>query len=136
MEYSEMLLFPKQPKKKKRKIHPKSIMHQKDGTCYLCMLLEDDYRLHRVTQEHHGMFGIANRRLSEEYGLKVYLCIEHHLAGAGLDAVHSNEDIRRLLEEESQRAFERKYKPMLGKTGARKKFYDIFKKNCLGEMED
>lgn len=134
MEYSDLLMFPKQPKKKKRKVHPKSIMHQKDGTCYLCMLLEDDYRVHQVTQEHHGIFGTANRRLSEEYGLKVYLCLEHHLTGP--DAVHTNPSIRRLMDEESQRAFEREYSPKLGKAGARKEFIKIFGKNHLGEVGD
>lgn len=134
MEYADMLLFPKQPKKKKRKVHPKSIMHQKDGTCYLCILLEDNYMIHQMTQEHHGLFGIANRRLSEQYGLKVYLCLEHHTTGP--DAVHKNDAIRRLMDEESQRAFERQYRPKLGKKGAREEFRRIFGENYLGEMED
>ena len=67
----------------------KSIMHRKeDRTCYLCMLLRDDYNAREDLQEHHAMPGTANRRLSERYGLKVYLCIGHHLVGP--DAVHNN----------------------------------------------
>lgn len=87
----------------------KSIMHDKrDGTCYLCMLLHsDDSR--KPTQEHHVVFGTSNRRLSERYGLKVYLCVLHHLHDGGPEAVHRNADIRKMLAECAQRAFERKY---------------------------
>ena len=86
----------------------KSIMHRKeDRTCYLCMLLRDDYNAREDLQEHHAMPGTANRRLSERYGLKVYLCIEHHLVGP--DAVHSNIRLRRLLQADAQMAFERKH---------------------------
>ena len=84
----------------------KSIMHRKeDRTCYLCMLLRDDYNVREDLQEHHAMPGTANRRLSERYGLKVYLCIEHHLIGP--EAVHNNIRLRRLLQANAQMAFER-----------------------------
>lgn len=34
----EGLMFPKTQKKRKKKMkHPKSIIHEKNGTCYLCM---------------------------------------------------------------------------------------------------
>ncbi len=86
----------------------KSIMHNKeDGTCYLCMLLRDDFDTRRDLQEHHVIPGTANRRLSEQYGLKVYLCIEHHMVGPY--AVHNNIRLRRLLQANAQIAFERKY---------------------------
>ena len=86
----------------------KSIMHRKeDRTCYLCMLLRDDYNVREDLQEHHAMPGTANRRLSERYGLKVYLCIEHHLIGP--EAVHNNIRLRRLLQANAQMAFERKH---------------------------
>lgn len=59
----------------------KSIMHdKKEGTCYLCKRLCGDY-YRKTTQEHHAIFGTAGRRLSERYGLKVYLCMEHHTTG-------------------------------------------------------
>lgn len=86
----------------------KSIMHNRaDGTCYLCMLLNGDYAVRTGLQEHHAMPGTANRRLSEKYGLKVYLCIQHHTAGA--EAVHNNAGNLRLVQRKAQEAFEGRY---------------------------
>lgn len=85
----------------------RSIMHQKDGTCYLCMKLEGNYFPQLVTQEHHVIFGTSNRKLSEKYGLKVYLCVAHHLTGP--DAVHRNQTVRNMLCEDAQEQFEKKY---------------------------
>lgn len=83
-----------------------SIMHDKrDGTCYLCMLLEGDCGTRTGLQEHHAMPGTANRRMSERYGLKVYLCLQHHTAGPM--AVHNNAELRRLVQRKAQEAFER-----------------------------
>ena len=66
-------------KKQRRKKHKPSIIQRKDGRCYLCMLLNEDNGA-KKTQEHH-IFGGSNRDHSEETGLKVYLCLEHHTAG-------------------------------------------------------
>ncbi len=83
----------------------KSIMHDKDsGTCYLCMLLHSDYSEKTVRQEHHAIFGTANRRLSEKYGLKVYLCLNHHEEGK--EAVHKNAETALMVKKAAQRAFE------------------------------
>lgn len=49
------------------------------------------------------VFGRANRKLSEKYGLKVYLCLWHHTEGP--EAVHHNARLRQQLEEDAQRAF-------------------------------
>lgn len=93
-------------KAKKRKIrHPKSILHDKDGTCYLCMRLNNDYRIHAYLEEHHVIPGAAGRRISEEYGLKVYLCMPHHRGSAA--AVHRNHDTMLLIQRDAQQAFER-----------------------------
>lgn len=106
----------------------KSIMHNKeDGTCYLCMMLHDDYSRKMVREEHHTPFGCGVRRLAEKYGLKVYLCIPHHKYGAGKEAVHQNDAIRRLLDKEAQKAFERHY-PNLD-------FRQIFGKNLLDNAD-
>ena len=59
------LLFPKDPPKKKRKKHGKSIMPAYGG-CWLCRFLDDDDRK-KVTEVHHIYFG-PNRSKSEEYG--------------------------------------------------------------------
>lgn len=83
----------------------KSIMHQKDGTCYLCMMLNGDYDDHKVTEEHHAVFGVQNRSRAEHWGLKVYLCPCHHRTGK--EAVHKNYKITRFLQEKAQQAFEK-----------------------------
>lgn len=83
----------------------KSILHnKKDRTCYLCMMLHGDDSRKDNLHEHHVIHGWANRRLSEKYGLKVYLCIYHHEIGK--EAVHQNAEINQMLREQAQRAFE------------------------------
>ena len=85
-----------------------SIIHNKaDGTCYLCMKLNGDYDRRSVLEEHHEILGNHGRSLSEKYGLKVYLCAQHHREGP--EAVHTNEKNRTLLKQEAQKAFEKKY---------------------------
>lgn len=97
------LAFPKPSDKKKRKHHMKSIMHQKDGTCYLCALLNGDYRYHTQLEEHHVFKGYL-RDASEANGLKVYLCPMHHQNSP--EAVHSNTTYSLMLKEDAQRAYE------------------------------
>lgn len=81
----------------------KSIMHVKGNDCYLCNLIGDSRRWHKYLEEHHCFEG-SNRSLSEHYGLKVYLCLEHHREGR--DAVHINANVARVIHEDAQRAFE------------------------------
>ena len=70
-----MIGYPKTPTKKLRMRHPKSILQEKDGTCYLCVILHEDYRIHKDLQEHHIFSGHRKPEVeSEQYGLKVYLC--------------------------------------------------------------
>lgn len=109
------LLFPKTPTKKKRMKHPASIMHDKSsGTCYLCELA-GDYSVKSDLHEHH-VFGGPNRKRSEEYGLKVYLCPQCHLYGR--HAAHKNKNTALLLHMHGQRAFEQKH--------TREEFVEIF----------
>lgn len=107
----------------------KSLMHEKDGTCYLCMKLEGNYYPQQGLHEHHVMFGNlgSGRKLSEKYGLKVYLCIRHHLEDGGPDAVHRSRASRELLCKEAQRCFEKNY-PNLS-------FREIFGKNWLTDED-
>lgn len=108
----------------------KSIMQPYDrsrgrgSSCYLCEKL---YRIYNVqyTEEHHAIGGTANRKLSEKYGLKVRLCIQHHREGP--EAVHNNIGNMRLLQKDAQIAFERNY-PNLS-------FRDIFGINYLTEAD-
>ena len=106
---------------KKRKKHRKSIMHPKgSGYCYLCAVLHNDYT-YKPTQEHHVMFGSGQRELSEEYGLTVQLCMEHHKEGP--EAAHNNQAIRELLCRDAQAAFVMEYPEL--------EWMQIFKKNYL-----
>ena len=114
------LMFPKHPKKKKRLKHRKSILHVKNGTCYLCMSLDGDYNRGKITEEHH-IFGGPNRKHSEAAGLKVHLCVEHHRTGP--KAVHRNQEINDLLHIKGQQAFERDH--------TRKEFMGMIGKNYL-----
>ena len=115
---SSGLMFPKEgPKKKRRRAHPASIMHRKEE------LLESDFRIYGYREEHHVFFSGHQRAISEEYGLKVYLCYRHHREGP--EAVHNNKRHRRMLEALGQQAFEERY--------GHKKFMEIFQKNYIYE---
>lgn len=115
------LMFPKKTaKKKRRKMHRESILHRKDGTCYLCIALHGDYRLHKDLHRHH-IFGGSNRSLSEAYGLAVYLCLEHHEFGP--EAVHNNAEVAEILHRIGQEAFEKTYPDT--------EFLSLFGKNYL-----
>lgn len=101
----------------------RSIMHDKDGSCYMCDLLKvkpmSPYR-----EEHH-VFNGPNRKISEHYGLKVYLCIAHHTIGK--EAVHNNSENMLMLKKEGQKAFMKRY--------PNKDFIRIFGKNYLSDEE-
>lgn len=106
----------------------KSIMDKKDGTCYLCrMLYGDDTQ--KTVQEHHIFYGTAKRKLSEKYGLKVYLCLYHHTGNinGAKEAVHRNKEIADLLHREGQKAFIKRY--------PEKDFLEIFGKSWLSVEE-
>ena len=104
----------------------KSILHDKrDRTCFLCMLLHGDDSYKDVLHEHHVIFGWANRTLSEKYGLKVYLCLKHH--EIGVEAVHLNDRINKMVQAYAQRAFEKKW--------PEKNFCSIFGRNYILEAE-
>lgn len=117
------MMYPKQPDKKKRKKHMPSIMHQEPGTCYLCVRLHNDYRCWTMREDHHVYDG-PNRRMSEENGFKVKLCIPHHRTGP--EAAHVNSKSMRLIQEDVQREYE--------KTHTRKQFLDLIGRNYL-ELE-
>ena len=72
-------------------------------------------------EEHHIFYGQGRRKLSERYGLKVWLTHDEH--NEPPDGVHFNQAARRSLERAGQEAFEQKY-PKLS-------FIRIFGKNYL-----
>lgn len=83
----------------------KSIMQAKDGRCYLCMKLHNDYKT-GYTEEHHVYFGRGQRAVSEANGFTVYLCRRHHEHDGGPEAVHRNHDICLMLQQDVQRKYE------------------------------
>ena len=100
----------------------KSIIQKKSGgECYLCNMLLGINSPAACREEHHVMHGTANRRLSEHYGLKVYLCPYHHRTGP--EAVHTSSQTDLLLKQAAQRAFKKKY--------SHGKWMEIFGKNYL-----
>lgn len=110
-------MFPKPVKKKKRKKHSDSVLHMRDGTCYLCKIRGRRY--HGSTEEHHIFRGNPNRQMSEMYGLKVYLCSACHREVTD----HPRGEMDMLLREIGQRKFEENHK--------RQEFIDIFGRSEL-----
>ena len=82
--------------------------------CYVC---QTTYNLH----DHHIFFGTANRKQSEKYGMKVWLCQEHHTGNTG---VHHNRGLDLHLKKVAQEKFEALY-------GANKSFISVFGRNYL-----
>lgn len=113
------LMFPKSPKKKKRKTHRKSILYQPPGTCWLCICLHGDCR-EKFTHKHH-IFGGPNRGISEAEGFTADLCLEHHELGR--EAVHNNYETRNLLQQAAQQEYE--------KTHSREEFMSLIGRNYL-----
>lgn len=109
----------------------KSIM-QKTKECYICRLLADEHGYYgdlpaTGLHKHHVVFGMGNRKLSERYGLWVYLC-EHLHHEHGEYSAHESRGIRRMLCEIAQREFEAK-NPTLSFSG-------IFGKSYIEPGED
>ncbi len=118
------MMFPKHTKVKKRKKHKASILHQRDGTCYLCAKLDGNYQYHEVLHKHH-VFGGPNRTISEAEGFTVHLCLGHHEIGDA--AVHNNQENMRILQRDAQREYE--------KTHTREQFMKLIGRNYLDNQE-
>ncbi len=73
-------------------------------------------------EDHHIFFGVAKRKKSEEYGLKVWLCPTHH---RGTQGIHGRDGHKLDLElkQLGQKAFEWKH--------SREEFIKIFGRNYL-----
>lgn len=88
--------------------------------CYLCRKFYDicnDVDLH----EHHIYEGIANRRISEKMGAKIWLCGKHH--NLSNEGIHFNKGIDLEVKKEAQELFERKH--------SREEFMKLIGKNYL-----
>lgn len=88
---------------------------QKQKVCLVC---NTSYNLH----EHHIFGGTANRRMSEKFGLKVFLCARHH--NMSNEGVHFNKELDLSIKQLGQKYFERRY-------GTREYFIEKFGKSYL-----
>ena len=86
---------------------------QREKRCRICGKLTD-------LQLHHVMSGTANRKLSDKYGLVVWLCMEHH---TGPNGVHMNRKLGDSMKGLAQIAFEAMHRHA--------EWMDLFKKNYL-----
>lgn len=91
----------------------KSIM-QTEKKCFVCGTVMN---LH----DHHCIHGTANRKQSERYGLKLWLCQEHH---TGPISPHMDSRLDKVYKRMAQEAFESKW-------GNRDDFIRIFGKSYL-----
>ena len=96
----------------------KSIIQADKTKCYICG--KNAYADIFGLDEHH-CFGGANRKISEKYGLKVYIChTSCHLYG-----VHKNAELNRKLQADVQK------KAMKHYNWTTEQFINIFGKNYI-----
>lgn len=88
---------------------------QSEKECYVC---KTTLELH----SHHIIYGTANRKQSEKYGLKVWLCGKHH--NLSIEGVHFNKELDLHLKRLAQEHYEANY-------GCRLNFIDTFGRNYL-----
>lgn len=87
--------------------------------CYFCGFKAD-------LECHHIFAGVANRKISEKYGLKVWLCHRHH---TGVEGAQYDKTRNLMLKQDAQAAFE--------KTHSHKEWMNLIRKNYLeGETDD
>ena len=101
-----MLMYQKKAPGKKRRIkHPPSILQKnRPGECYPCEKFGIITYWPQL-EEHHIFDGNPGRRISEENGFKVKLCVGHHRIGE--KAVHKDIVMMRLLQQDAKREYEK-----------------------------
>lgn len=82
--------------------------------CYVC---HATLNLH----EHHIFYGTSNRKKSEKYGLKIWLCARHH--NLSNEGVHFNKELDISIKRMAQSKFEENH--------TRHEFIRIFGKSYL-----
>lgn len=86
---------------------------QSEKKCFVC---GTTYDLH----DHH-VFGASNRKHSEKWGLKIWLCSAHHnMSDAG---IHFNKDLNLAVKQIAQKKFEEEH--------THEEFMSIFGRNYL-----
>ncbi len=91
----------------------KSIMQEDTDYCFFC----GKYG----TEIHHCLYGTANRKLSDKYGLVVGLCYNHHRGRLGIH--NGNRELDIMLKQIAQTRFRQVYPD--------KDFLAVFGKNYL-----
>ena len=87
---------------------------QDEKECYVCKTTQD-------LNSHHIFYGQKNRKWSEKYGLKIWLCSAHHnMSDAG---IHFNKELDTEVKQMAQRKFE--------ETHTREEWMSVFGKNYL-----
>lgn len=84
---------------------------QSERKCFICGRGGD-------LDVHHAISGNSNRKHSEEYGLKIYLCRECHMK------VHDKHEMEEQIKQFAQRRWEEEY-------GDRDAFRKVFGKSWL-----
>ena len=99
------------------------ITDDKEDMCHYCG---------RVGSMHkHHIFGAANRKWSEKYGLFVHLCPYHH--NMSDEGIHFNKEMRESYQRLGQQCFELWYaiEHIASASEAREEFMRIFGRNYL-----
>lgn len=87
---------------------------QNEKKCFIC-------GTHLGLHCHHIFGGNANRKKSEKYGLKIWLCGRHH--NLSNEGIHFNKAVDLSVKRKAQEKFE--------ETHTREEFMQIFGKNYL-----
>ena len=88
---------------------------QNEKECFVC---GTTFNLH----DHHCIYGTSNRKKSEQYGLKVWLCAHHH--NMSNEGVHFNKALDMKLKTMAQEYYESHY-------GTREQFIREFGRSYL-----
>lgn len=92
----------------------KSVL-QNEKVCFVC---KREQELH----DHHIFYGTANRKLSQQWGFKVWLCAAHH--NMSKEGVHFNPELDQQIKGMAQTYFEKN-------KGNRATFIRIFGRSYL-----
>ena len=87
---------------------------QSEKECFIC-------KTTRNLHCHHLYGGNPNRRISEKYGMKIFLCQEHH---TGKNGVHFNRELDLKIKRIGQEVYENKF-------GSREDFMRLFGRSYL-----
>lgn len=93
----------------------------------VCFLCGNAFKYGWNHLEEHHCFGGPNRRWSEEYGLKVWLC-GSSCHRSGKHSVHKDRDTDLMVKRAAQKKFE--------ETHSREEFMRIFGKNYIWDEEE